>query len=82
MTAPRSADYVPVTGVWLRRVGDYAEVLAEVDGEWRLIIKEHVDGHFSHIVEPSGIHKAPPDYVDPRHAEWAKHSGSPDGGAV
>lgn len=55
---PQSADSVRVTGIWLRRNGDLAEVLAEVDGEWLLVISEQLEGHFSHIVEPGGIRRA------------------------
>jgi hypothetical protein len=52
---------IPVTGIWLRREGDDAVVLAEVDGRWRRLIGEALDGQFSHIIEPSGITKAPTD---------------------
>ncbi len=43
--------------IWLRREGDFAVVLVQsVDGkEWVEIIREHVDGAFSHIIEPTGI---------------------------
>lgn len=37
--------------VWLRREGDHAIVLVEVDGEWREVIRERYDGQFSHIWE-------------------------------
>lgn len=54
---------VRVTGIWLRGGESTMEVLAEVDGEWRVVIEEYVptvgnDGNvwpISHIVEPSGI---------------------------
>jgi hypothetical protein len=52
---------IGITGVWLRRRGDDAEVLVEVDGVWRLVIAEYYDGAFSHITEQSGIRKAPAD---------------------
>jgi hypothetical protein len=53
-----SQDPVAVTGVWLRRIGAHAEVLAEVDGQWRLLAREYLDSNFSHIVEPSLIRRA------------------------
>lgn len=52
------SDPVPVTAVWLRKVGSYVDVLLEIDGEWRLVIQEIDDGNYSHIVEESGIRKA------------------------
>lgn len=54
-----SAKEIAVSGVWLRRIGDYAEVLVEIDGDWRLAIVERLDGFFSHIIEPSGMQSAP-----------------------
>lgn len=48
---------VSVEGIWLRRLGDDIQVLAEVDGVWRLVITEFYDRNISHIVEPSGIRK-------------------------
>jgi hypothetical protein len=52
-------DPIPITGVWLRRIGDEAQVLVEIDGKWRMCVTEPLDGNFSHIVEPSGIIKSP-----------------------
>ena len=46
---------VPVTGIHLLRIGDQAIVRAEIDGVWVEVIREHVDGSFSHIVEPAGM---------------------------
>lgn len=46
-----------ITAVWLRKIGENAEALIEVDGLWRLAIEEPVDGNFSHIVEQSGLEK-------------------------
>ena len=46
---------VPVTGIWLLRLGDHAIVRAEIDGKWVEVIREHVGGSFSHIVEPAGM---------------------------
>ena len=41
--------------IWLRRVGNFAVVEIEKDGEWIEVMREHVDGNFSHIIEPLGI---------------------------
>lgn len=46
---------VEISGIWLRRMGDNIEVLAEVDGVWKLVIVEYFDGNISHIVETGGI---------------------------
>src|SRR3990167_1007756 len=37
---------VPVTGIWLRaKSGGVLEVLAEIDGEWRVVIRQaYLDG--------------------------------------
>lgn len=50
--AQRATGYGPI---WLRRVGDFAVVEVEFDGEWVEVIREHVDGNFSHCVHPVGI---------------------------
>lgn len=60
-----SSPSIAVEGVWLRRVGDEMQVLAEVDGSWRLLVSEPVEGSCSHIVEPHGIRSAPFDKVAP-----------------
>jgi len=63
---------VPVSGVWLRTAGKdpkypnmkKLEVLAEVNGTWRLLFAELVpdyEGEISHIQEGNGIILAPPD---------------------
>lgn len=56
---------VPITGIWLRNRLDTneLEVLAEVDGEWRVVIVQHYrDGDaISHIVEPLGIRHGTPE---------------------
>jgi len=52
---------VTITAVWLRRIGKDAQVLCEIDGEWRLAIVEGVDGNFSHIAEGNGAKHWPPD---------------------
>ncbi len=56
-------DYIGVKGIWLRRVGDEVQVLAEGEDGWRIVITEPLDGQFSHIVEPGGIASAPLDPV-------------------
>lgn len=50
-------DPVTISGVHLKRIGDYAIVAVEVDGQWVDVIKEFHDGNFSHIVEPNGIRR-------------------------
>jgi hypothetical protein len=52
---------ISVSGIWLRKIGDQVEVLAEVDGSWLKVITEHQDGFFSHIVGPAGILTSPVD---------------------
>ena len=59
-------DYIGVKGIWLRRIGDEVQVLAEGEDGWRLVITERIDGYFSHIAEPSGIASAPLDPVAER----------------
>ncbi len=63
---------IKVGGIWLRtrltdRLGgeNLLEVLAEVNGEWRVVIKDYYDGDlmYSHIVEPIGIVDSPKDEV-------------------
>lgn len=54
---------IPVTAIWLRRIGDYAEVLFERDGRWRMAIREHCDCSFSHIIETGGMQDCPLDTV-------------------
>lgn len=48
---------IPVSGLWLRKMGDRAEMLAEnpATGEFVLLASEQIEGQFSHIVEPTGI---------------------------
>ena len=58
---------VAITALWLRRSpDDYAEVLVEIDGKWRLAISEQADGLFSHIAEARGHYLWPPDPLDER----------------
>ena len=48
---------VEVSGLWLRKMGDHAEMLAEnpATGEWVLLASEQIEGQFSHICEPTGV---------------------------
>ena len=39
------------SAVWLRREGEKVKVLLEIEGEFKEIISEHLDGQFSHIAE-------------------------------
>jgi hypothetical protein len=65
---------VSVGGIWLRKAtyssnskAEQLEVLAEVDGEWRLLLISELDnGPISHIVEPGGIRSAPLDPLTER----------------
>lgn len=50
-----------ISAIWLRRVGDRVEVLAEVNGQWRVAISEHAEGAFSHIAEIGGMAAWPVD---------------------
>lgn len=61
MAGHQSSSGIAISGVWLRREGEDAVVLVEIDGEWRRVIVERVDGSFSHIAERGGIENAPKD---------------------
>lgn len=59
---------VAVSAVWFRRATGahglpIVEVLAEVEGTWRRIGHEMLEGQFSHIVEALGIEGAPEDVL-------------------
>lgn len=44
--------------IWLRREGNHVVVLVEFaneKGRWIRVIRETIDGPFSHIIEPGGI---------------------------
>ncbi len=61
---------IEVTGVWLRREGDQAVLLVEVEGEWLIACREALDGGpFSHVVEPAGIASGEPD-PETQYAPW------------
>jgi hypothetical protein len=50
---------VPVTAAWLRHIGDNAQLLLEIDGQWRLVAEENIDGPFSWIAEARGFADKP-----------------------
>jgi hypothetical protein len=56
---------IRITAVWLRRIGDTAQVLLEMNGRetWHLVIEESVHGNFSHIAENTAIREAPTDPI-------------------
>lgn len=52
-------DTIAIRGVWLGREGDYAAVKVWMpDGTYREVIREHLDGCFSHCVHAGGIRRA------------------------
>ncbi|MEW6737503.1 MAG: hypothetical protein AB1489_39845 [Acidobacteriota bacterium] len=58
---------IEISGIWLLRRGKDAQVLVEINGEWRLAISELYDSNFSHIAEPIGSGNWPVvDFDDPR----------------
>ncbi len=60
----QAKDSVEVTGIYMRgSEGGDIELLAEVDGEWRLLFSTQMSGEIGVIVEPRGIRLAPPDPV-------------------
>jgi hypothetical protein len=55
-----SDETVEIKGVWLRREGDYVVVETWMpDGSYREVVREHIDGNFSHCVHAGGIKAAP-----------------------
>jgi hypothetical protein len=46
-----------ITAIHLVRIGDHVYVKAEIEGRWVTVIREHVDGSFSHIVEEGGMQR-------------------------
>jgi hypothetical protein len=61
--APPTHTTFKATAVWLRRIGDHAQVLLEIDGVWRRAIQEHAEGPYSHIAEGNGAADWPVDKV-------------------
>ena len=59
---PKS-ESIQITAVWLRRIGDHAEVLVETMGEWRIVAREPIDSPFSHIAGVRGVNHWPIDPV-------------------
>jgi hypothetical protein len=62
MTANKPS--VNVTAIWLRHIGKEAQVLAEIDGQWRIIIREFADNSYSWIAEARAAHLWPLDDLD------------------
>jgi hypothetical protein len=58
---------VPVTALWLRKIGDQVQMLAEVDGRWRLIWEEFEEGPFSAICEARAFREKPYDRFSAGH---------------
>lgn len=54
---------IAVTALWLRKIGRQVQMLAEIDGKWRLIWEEWEDGTFSAICESRGFDNKPIDVV-------------------
>lgn len=71
---------IPVTAVWLRRIGKHAEVLVEVDGRgWVLAIREYAENNYGHIAEAVGVDSWPPDPIAPErkhHDDDTQEGGS------
>jgi hypothetical protein len=64
---------VVITAIWLRRSDkDHAEVLVEIDGKWKTVICENLDGPFSHIAEGNGVDTWKPDRLDPRDPDYSR----------
>jgi len=56
---PTNVPTIEVKGIWLVREGDHAVVKVWMpDGTYREVIREHIDGPFSHCVHAGGIAKA------------------------
>jgi hypothetical protein len=52
-------EVIEIKGILLHRQGDYAVVEAWMpDGTYREVIREHLDGPFSHCVHAEGIRRA------------------------
>lgn len=46
-----------ITAIHLFRTNEHAIVKAEINGRFVTVIKERIDGAFSHIVEEGGMRK-------------------------
>ena len=55
---------IAIEGVWVRREGARVIVLVQVDGGWVEVIREGIDGPFSHTVASSGIRRRLPGAPD------------------
>lgn len=49
---------ISISAIHLKRIGDYAYISVQINGEWVNVIRERYDSNFSHIVEPGGMLKA------------------------
>lgn len=70
---------VPVSGVWLRTLGQVIQLLVEFDGHWHVVVEEKLpadgsDPRIGHIVEPLGIIGSPLDPLTSSSGEPEKHS--------
>lgn len=71
---------IEVSGIWLRsRSPHVLEVLAEIEGEWRVVIRtEHQDDDLlSHFVEPLGMRHAVTDLLTARTPDAAAEEETP-----
>jgi len=57
----KKAKTIEITAVWLRRMGTDAQVLVEIDGEWKLAAHDYFGSNFSHIAEALGSKHWPVD---------------------
>ena len=58
------SDGVLVSGLWLRKLDGRMQVLAEVDGGWRVAIDEACGEHCGTVVSAAAIREAPVDAED------------------
>ena len=77
--AARDCRYGPIH---LVRIGAHAIVKIQVGGLWVPVVSEHLDGMFSHIVEPLGIEESIAQCFAARdslfqftsHEDWVRHA--------
>jgi hypothetical protein len=67
---------VTISGIWLRKIGDRVQVLAESKGKhgrhWFLVIEELESGSYSHIAEPGKILDSPVDPLEIPKRDYLK----------
>lgn len=61
----KAPETITVSGLWLRSTLKTVQMLAEVDGEWRLVAEELLEAPFSHIAEPAGAGRWPIEKREP-----------------